>query len=73
MLEKDDFTYTIKQQMITKIISNQEKETLKAIQKYCEENNIIPNIIDKEKLDLILKLGIAEYERRNLVESEEII
>ena len=60
-------TYTEK--MITKIISKQDKETLKAIERYCEENNIIPNIIEKEKLDFVLKLGIDEYNRR-LLEKE---
>lgn len=55
--------------MITEIISKHDKETLKAIERYCEENNIIPNIIEKEKLDLVLKLGIAEYNRR-LLEKE---
>ena len=62
------FSYTEK--MITKIISNQDKETLKAIEKYCEENNIIPNIIEKEKLDLILKLGIDEY-NKSFLEKEK--
>ena len=55
-------TYTEK--MITEIISKQDKETFKAIERYCEENNIIPNIIEKEKLDLVLKLGIDEYIKR---------
>lgn len=54
------------QTMITEIISNQDKETLKAIERYCEENNIIPNIIEKEKLDLVLRLGINEYNKRFL-------
>lgn len=60
-------TYTEK--MITKIISSQDEETLKAIERYCEENNVIPNIIEKEKLDLVLKLGIDEYKRK-LLEKE---
>lgn len=60
-------TYTKK--MITKIISNQDEATLKAIERYCEENNVIPNIIEKEKLDLVLKLGIDEYKRK-LLEKE---
>ena len=58
------FSYT--QKMITEIISKHDKATLKAIERYCEENNIIPNIIEKEKLDLVLKLGIDEYNRRIL-------
>lgn len=58
------FNYTEK--MITEIISKHDKATLKAIERYCEENNVIPNIIEKEKLDLVLKLGIDEYNRRFL-------
>ena len=54
-------TYTEK--MITKIISSKDEATLKVIERYCEENNIIPNIIEKEKLDLVLKLGIDAYNR----------
>lgn len=60
-------TYTEK--MITKIVSSKDEATLKAIERYCEENNIIPNIIEKEKLDLVLKLGIDEYNRK-LLEKE---
>ena len=37
---------------------------MKAIERYCEENNIIPNIIEKERLDLVLRLGIAELNKR---------
>lgn len=64
MNDNGDFIYEYTQKMITQIVSNQDKATLKAIERYCEENNIIPNIIEKEKLDLILKLGIAEYNKR---------
>ena len=62
------FSYTEK--MITEIVSKHDKATLKAIERYCEENNIIPNIIEKEKLDLVLKLGITEYNRRIRLEIE---
>ena len=58
------FSYTEK--MITEIVSKHDKATLKAIERYCEENNVIPNIIEKEKLDLVLKLGIDEYKRKLL-------
>lgn len=61
-------TYTEK--MITKIVSSKDEETLKVIERYCEENNVIPNIIEKEKLDLVLKLGITEYNRRISLEIE---
>lgn len=54
--------------MITEIVSKHDKATLKAIEIYCEENNIIPNIIEKEKLDLVLKLGINEYNKRFIKE-----
>lgn len=64
MNDNGDFIYDYTQKMITQVVSNQDKETLKAIERYCEENNIIPNIIEKEKLELILKLGIAEYNKR---------
>lgn len=64
MNDNGDFIYEYTQKMITQVVSNQDKATLKAIERYCEENNIIPNIIEKEKLDLILKLGIAEYNKR---------
>ena len=57
-------SYTEK--MIIEIVSRKDKETLKAIERYCTENNIVPNIIEKEKLDLVLKLGIAEYNKRFL-------
>lgn len=65
----DDLTYpiTYTQKIITQVIDTQDKETLKAIEKYCEENGIIPNLIDKDKLDLVLKLGINELNKRELV------
>ena len=45
-------TYTEK--MITKIVSSKDEETLKVIERYCEENNVIPNIIEKEKIKIII-------------------
>lgn len=63
------FSYTEK--MITEIVSKHDKATLKAIERYCEKNNVIPNIIEKEKLDLVLKLGIDEYNRRLLEEENK--
>lgn len=62
--ENSMFSYTEK--MITEIVSKHDKATLEAIERYCKENNIVPNIIEKEKLDLVLKLGIAEYNKRLL-------
>lgn len=62
-------TYTEK--MITKIVSRKDEATLKAIERYCEENNVIPNIIEKEKLDLVLKLGIVEYNKKFLEKGDD--
>lgn len=73
MNDNGDYIYKYTQEMITQIVSNQDKETLKAIKRYCEENNIIPNIIEKEKLDLILRLGIAEYNKRYGGNHEKIL
>lgn len=68
---EENCIFSYKEKMITEIISKHDKETLKAIERYCEENNVIPNIIEKEKLDLVLKLGIAEYNRRLLEEENK--
>lgn len=72
-IEKDDnnFIYNVTQQMTTAIVDMQNKETLKAIETHCREHNIIPNLIDKNKLDLILKLGINEYQKRKLEKVED--
>ena len=71
-LKEDNFIYRYTQQIYTDIVSKQEKVTIEAIEKYCRENGYIPNIIEKEKLDIILKLGINEYEKRfGLVEKVE--
>lgn len=67
--DEENFTVSYTEKMIIEIVSKHDKETLKAIERYCEENNIIPNIIEKEKLDLVLKLGIAEYNKK-LLEKE---
>ncbi len=62
--DEENCTVSYTEKMIIEIVSENDKETLKAIERYCEENNIIPNIIEKEKLDLVLKLGIAEYNKK---------
>ena len=64
MEHNDDFIYETSQKMITKIVSEQEKETLKAIYRYCEENNVFPNIIDEDKLKIVLQLGVEEAIKR---------
>lgn len=65
-LNEENCKFSYMEKMITEIVSKHDKATLKAIERYCEENNVIPNIIEKEKLDLVLKLGIDEYNRRLL-------
>lgn len=69
-LNEENCIVSYTEKMIAEIISKHDKETLKAIERYCEENNIIPNIIEKEKLDLVLRLGIDEYNRRFLKEEK---
>ena len=64
MNENDEFIYSYTHKMITQIVSKQNEATIKAIQRYCEENDAYPNIIDEDKLNIILKLGIAEYNKR---------
>lgn len=60
----DDFIYSASQKILTQIIKDQDETTYKAIQRYCEENDIIPNIISEDKLKLVLQLGIEEYSKR---------
>lgn len=60
--EKNLYSFTNK--IMTQIVSKQDEMTMKAIKEYCEKNGYIPQIIEKEKLDLILKLGINEYQKR---------
>ena len=63
----DNIFYNITHEIYTKVIDIQDKETIKAIKEYCEENNIIPNLIDKDKLNLILRLGIQSLNERSEV------
>lgn len=63
MKEHGNFIYETVTKMMTQIVDTTDKETMKAIERYCEENNIIPNLIDKNKLDLVLRLGIRELNR----------
>ena len=63
---EDSIIFEYSSKFITQIIDKENKATLEAILKYCEENNIIPNLIDKEKLDLVLRLGIQELQKREL-------
>ena len=62
----DNYVYQCNQKIITQIIKDQDEATYKAILRYCEENNIIPNIISEDKLKLILQLGVQEYSKRQL-------
>lgn len=63
---EDSVIFEYSSKFITQIVDKENKATLEAILKYCEENNIIPNLIDKEKLDLVLRLGIQELQKREL-------
>ena len=62
----DNFIYSASHKICTQIVKDIDGETYKAIQRYCEENNITPNIISEDKLKLVLQLGIAELNKRDL-------
>ena len=62
----DNFIYSETYKICTQIVKDSDAETYKTIQRYCEENNIIPNIISEDKLKLVLQLGIAELNKREL-------
>lgn len=69
---KDDFLYTYKETLIAQVVNKQDEVMLKAIQDYITkrklefDENIRALLIDEEQLNYILKLGIAEYERRKV-------
>ena len=65
-LNEENCIVSYAEKMITEIVSKHDKATIESIERYCKENNIIPNIIEKEKLDLVIKLGIDEYNKRFL-------
>lgn len=67
MEHTDDCIYKNSYKMLTMIVNEQEKEILKAIERYCEENNVFPNIIDEDKLKIALKLGREEAIKRDLI------
>ena len=62
--EHDNFIYETVTKMMTQIVDIQDKETMRVIEEYCAKNNIIPNLIDKNKLDLVLRLGIQALNER---------
>lgn len=66
LVDNDNFIYSCSQEILTQIVKDQDEETYKAIQRYCEKNDIIPNIISEDKLKLVLQLGIAELNKREL-------
>lgn len=61
-INEDNTVFTYSEKILTQIVSEKNEMTLKAIEEYCEENNIIPNIISEEKLKLVLELGIKALE-----------
>ena len=62
----DSIIYSTTSKILTQIAREQDKMVLKAIEEFCEENGYIPNIIDADKLELIIKLGIQEYMKREM-------
>ncbi|MBE6152681.1 MAG: hypothetical protein E7166_00440 [Firmicutes bacterium] len=69
---KEDFLYTYKETLMAQVVNKRDEVMLKAIQDYINERklkydeNITALLIDEEQLNHILKLGIAEYERRKI-------
>ena len=57
MENKENNSYTYTQKIISKVVSDNDKETIKAITRYCEENNVYPNLISEEKLKEVIGLG----------------
>lgn len=52
------------QKVLMSVVDELDAMTMREIESYCEENDIIPVLFEKEKLDLVLRLGIKELERR---------
>lgn len=59
----NDF-YEITQTFMVEVMSKQNELVYKKILEYCREHNIVPLIIEEEKLKTVLELGIQEYNRR---------
>lgn len=70
-MNEENFIYTQSYKLYTQVVKEQEKQSYSAIKQYCEENNIIPNLIDEEKLKEVLRLGIAEYSKRKILGDKE--
>lgn len=62
----NEYIYSATQKVCMAIAKSLDKETIKMIRKYCEEKGIIPQIIEEEKLELVLRLGIQELQKREL-------
>ena len=63
-------TYTRK--MISKVVSDNDKETIKEIARYCEENNIYLNLIREERLKEVIELGLkSEVLQRELYKAND--
>lgn len=63
---ENDLIFTYTQKYITKIVKKNDEWTIKAINEYCKEHNIIPQIIEEEKLEEVLKLGIQALKEREI-------
>ena len=70
-INEDNTVFTYSEKIITQIVSEKNEMTLKAIEEYCEKNDIIPNIISEEKLKLVLELGIKALKELEKGEKNE--
>ena len=68
--DKENSILSYTETIIAQVVNQEDKVTLDAIKKYCNEQkekfnkNVRAIIIDEDKLNLIIKLGIAEYNKR---------
>ncbi len=72
MSKKDDYItdiFQIKQRLVTAIVKEQDNLAIQSIKDYFKESypNEYVNIafLDENKVNEIIKLGIAEYQRRH--------
>lgn len=68
----NDF-YEITQTFMVEVMSKQNELVYKKILEYCREHNIVPLIIEEEKLRTVLELGIQEYNRRKRINDSVIM
>lgn len=71
----DDDVFSVQQRIIKQIAKKDDEYTIQAIKDYVKERyaneNVRIDILDEDVVDEIVKLGIAEYERRIRIKEEK--